>query len=78
MKIIDNKLSVCSRNVSEAGNVLKANSALVLDDPDKICNVRGENSNQVKQSTPEQRVLTAKNCDDVHNFSMYLKQCEAD
>ena len=70
MEVIDNKLSVGSRNVSDAGNVLKANSALVFDDRDKICNVHGENLNQVKQSTPEQCVLTANNCDDVHNFSM--------
>ena len=78
VKIIDNKLSACSRNVSDAGNVLKANSVLVLDDFDEICNVRGEHLNQVKQSTPEQRALTADNCDNVHNFSMYLRQCEAD
>ena len=32
-KVIDNKLSVCSRNVSDTGNVLKANSVLVLDKP---------------------------------------------
>ena len=77
VKIVDNKLRVCSRSVSDAGNVLKANSVLVLDDLDEICNVHGEYLNQVKQSTPEQRVLTADNCD-VHNFSMYLKQCEAE
>ena len=76
VKII-NKLSVCSRNVSVTGNVLKANSVLVLDGLDETCNVHGEHLNQVKQSTPEQRVLTADNCD-VHNFSMYLRQCEAD
>ena len=61
------------------GNVLKLNSVLVLDDLDEICNVHGEHLNPVKQSTPEQRVLTADNCDDVHNFSMYLRrQCEVD
>ena len=42
VKIVDNKLSVCSRSVSDAGNVLKANSVLVLDDLDEICNVHGE------------------------------------
>ena len=78
MKIIDNKLSVCSKNISDAGNVRKANSVLVLDDLDEICNVHVEHLSQIKQSTPEQQILTTDNCDDVHNFSMYLKQCEAD
>ena len=78
MKFIDNKLSVCSRNVSDGGNVLKANSALVLDDLDEICNLHGEHLKQVKQSTPEQRVLTVDDWDKVYNFSMYLKQWEAD
>ena len=54
VKIIDNKLSICFRNVSDAGNVLKTNSALLLDDLDEICNVCGEHLYQVKQSTPEQ------------------------
>ena len=78
IKIINNKLNECSRNVSTAGIVPTANSVLVFNDVDEICNVHGEDSHQVKQSTPEQCVLTADNCDNVYSFSMYLKQCEAD